>query len=103
MQIIFEPDTKADLDFFIKAGNKSILKKITNLIEAIIEDPFEGLGTPEPLSKENYKGTSFGLRSIVRKNNYSLLKRALQLKFINYIFELHLKIEVTFGFVVQHK
>jgi toxin YoeB len=44
MQIIFEPDTKADLDFFIKAGNKSILKKITNLIEAIIENPFEGFG-----------------------------------------------------------
>ena len=52
MQIIFEPDAKADLDFFIKAENKSILKKITNLIEAIVEDPFEGLGKPEPLKYE---------------------------------------------------
>ena len=46
MQIIFEPDAKADLDFFIKAGNKSILKKITQLIEAITETPFEGVGKP---------------------------------------------------------
>ena len=52
MQIIFEPEAKADLDFFIKSGNKSILKKITNLIEAIIEHPFEGLGKPEALKYE---------------------------------------------------
>ena len=52
MQIIFEPDAKADLDFFIKSGNKIILKKITKLIEAITENPFGGLGKPEPLKYE---------------------------------------------------
>lgn len=56
MQIIFEPDAKADLDFFIKSGNKIILRKITKLIEAITEDPFEGLGKPEPL-KYQLSGT----------------------------------------------
>lgn len=35
MQIIFEPEAKEDLDFFIKSGNKIILRKVTKLIEAI--------------------------------------------------------------------
>ncbi|HEV2831147.1 MAG TPA: type II toxin-antitoxin system YoeB family toxin [Hanamia sp.] len=52
MQIIFAPEAKEDLDFFIKSGNKIILRKITKLIEAIIENPFEGLGKPEPLKYE---------------------------------------------------
>lgn len=52
MQIIFEPDARADLDFFIKSGNKIILKKIAKLVEAIEENPFEGLGKPEPLKYE---------------------------------------------------
>ncbi len=52
MQIIFEPDAKEDLDFFVKSGNKAILKKITQLIEAISLNPFEGIGKPEPLKYE---------------------------------------------------
>jgi Txe/YoeB family toxin of Txe-Axe toxin-antitoxin module len=35
MQIVFEPDAKEDLDFFLKSGNKAIFKKITQLVEAI--------------------------------------------------------------------
>jgi len=49
MEIIFLPEAEADLDFWIKSGNKTILKKIANLIEAIGENPFEGIGKPEPL------------------------------------------------------
>lgn len=43
------PEAKADLDFWIKSGNKSVLKKITQLIESIIGTPYEGIGKPEPL------------------------------------------------------
>ena len=49
MEIVFLPEAEADLDFWIKSGNKTILKKIANLIEAIGENPFEGIGKPEPL------------------------------------------------------
>jgi toxin YoeB len=49
MQIIYMPEAKADLDFWIKSGNKPVLKKITQLIESIIETPYEGIGKPEPL------------------------------------------------------
>ncbi|MVN21716.1 Txe/YoeB family addiction module toxin [Mucilaginibacter arboris] len=52
MQIVFQPQAKADLDFWVKSGNKSVLKKITQLIEAISEEPFEGIGKPEMLKHD---------------------------------------------------
>jgi toxin YoeB len=55
MEIVFLPEAEEDLDFWIKSGNKTILKKIAQLIEAIIEKPFEGVGKPEPL-KYNLTG-----------------------------------------------
>lgn len=52
MQIIYTPKAKEHLDFWIKTGNKSILKKILKLTNAIIESPFEGIGKPEALKHE---------------------------------------------------
>ena len=49
MKVIFLPDAKEDLNFWVKTGNKSIIKKITQLIEAIQINPFEGVGKPEEL------------------------------------------------------
>ena len=52
MQIEFSDKAKADLDFWIKSGNKGILNKIYSLIEDIQLHPFEGIGKPEPLKHE---------------------------------------------------
>ncbi len=49
MEIVFLPEAEEDLNYWIKSGNKIILKKIAQLIEAITENPFEGIGKPEPL------------------------------------------------------
>ncbi len=49
MEIIFLPKADDDLQFWIKTGNKAILKKIAKLTEAIIEDSYSGIGKPEPL------------------------------------------------------
>jgi len=35
-----------------KTGNKAILQKIGKLTGAIIQNPFEGIGKPEPLKYE---------------------------------------------------
>lgn len=43
MEIIFEPEAKADLDFWVKSGNKIFLKKVTRLVEDIVQHPFEGI------------------------------------------------------------
>jgi toxin YoeB len=49
MQIIFLPDANDDLNYWVKSGNKAIIKKITQLIEAIQNNPYEGIGKPESL------------------------------------------------------
>lgn len=55
MEIIFSNKAKNDLEFWSKSGNKSILKKISELLRAIEENHYEGLGKPEPL-KHNLSG-----------------------------------------------
>jgi toxin YoeB len=52
MQIDFTENADKDLHLFIKSGNKSILKKIAELIKSIEENPFEGIGKPEALKHE---------------------------------------------------
>jgi toxin YoeB len=49
MEVIFLPDAEDDLNYWISTGNKSILKKIAQLIEDINIRPHSGLGKPEPL------------------------------------------------------
>lgn len=39
---------KEDLKYWQK-NDKGTLKKITKLLDAILEDPYEGIGKPEPL------------------------------------------------------
>lgn len=56
MQIELSTDAKTHLEFWRETGNKTILKKIEKLIDAIIETPFQGIGKPEPL-KYNLSGT----------------------------------------------
>jgi len=52
MQIIYTPKAKEHLYFWVKTGNKPILKKILQITNAIIENPYEGIGKPEPLKHE---------------------------------------------------
>ncbi|KQB43226.1 Addiction module toxin, Txe/YoeB family [Flavobacterium daejeonense] len=52
MQIDFSDKAKADLDFWVKSGNKGILKKIYSLIEDIQLHPYEGIGKPEELKHQ---------------------------------------------------
>ena len=52
MEVIYTPQAVEDLNYWKKSGNKAIQKKIQQLIVAIIENPFEGIGKPEPLKYE---------------------------------------------------
>lgn len=46
MEIVFTPRASEDLHFFIKSGNKSILKKISQLTDNMRINPTQGLGKP---------------------------------------------------------
>lgn len=55
--MILEFTRKADddLDYFKLTGNKQVIKKVKELLESVIKDPFKGIGQPEPL-KHNLSG-----------------------------------------------
>lgn len=67
MQIIYTPKAKEHLDFWVKSGNKPILKKIVELTKAIMENPYEGIGKPEPLKHEL---TGYWSRRITQEHRY---------------------------------
>ena len=52
MEIVLLPAAKADLEYWKHTGNKPVLKKIAQLVEAIIKSPFAGIGKPEPLKHQ---------------------------------------------------
>lgn len=49
MEIIFSSQALDDIDYWKKSGNKTIMNKITRLLEDITAHPFTGIGKPEPL------------------------------------------------------
>ena len=49
MEIIYSEEAQKDIVYWKKSGNKTIQKKITQLLNAIEETPFDGLGKPEAL------------------------------------------------------
>ena len=51
MEIIYLPQADEDLAFWVKTGNKAILKKISELTRSILENPHKGIGKPEALKQ----------------------------------------------------
>ncbi|MFA7327652.1 MAG: Txe/YoeB family addiction module toxin [Candidatus Kapaibacterium sp.] len=51
----FTDKAKQDISAHKKAGNKAILNKVLKILEEISENPFSGIGKPEPL-KYNLTG-----------------------------------------------
>jgi toxin YoeB len=45
---VFHPEFREDLQYWVKTDRKVALRAF-NLIEAIMKDPFAGIGKPEPL------------------------------------------------------
>jgi toxin YoeB len=45
---VFQPEFREDLRFWVQT-NQRVALKIFDLIEAVMRDPFTGIGKPEPL------------------------------------------------------
>jgi toxin YoeB len=45
---VFQPEFREDLRFWVKTNRKVALRAL-DLVEAIVRDPFSGIGKPEPL------------------------------------------------------
>lgn len=49
MEIIYSEEAQKDISFWRKSGNKSVQKKISQLLNAIEINPYQGIGKPEML------------------------------------------------------
>lgn len=45
---VFHPEFRQDLQFWVKNDRKVALR-VLDLVEAVLRDPFAGIGKPEPL------------------------------------------------------
>jgi toxin YoeB len=55
MQIELTPEANSHLQFWRETSNYSILKRIENLLDSILQNPYQGIGKPE-LLKHQLKG-----------------------------------------------
>lgn len=47
-EAVFQPEFREDLHYWVKT-NRKVALHVFELIEAIMRNPFEGIGKPEPL------------------------------------------------------
>ncbi len=52
MEIVLSPTALKHIGFWKKTNNQAIQKRIITLKNAIIKDPYKGIGKPEPLKYE---------------------------------------------------
>ncbi len=67
MEIEFTKTAKVDLKYWQKTGNIRVQKRIEELLNSILENPFEGIGKPEKLK---YKLTGKWSRRIDLENRF---------------------------------
>ena len=47
-EAVFQPELREDLKYWVETDRRTALR-IFKLIEAVMRDPFQGIGKPEPL------------------------------------------------------
>ena len=47
-EAVFQPEFLEDLRFWVE-NDRKVARRILSLVEAIVRDPFTGIGKPEPL------------------------------------------------------
>lgn len=47
-EAVFHPEFREDLRYWVKTDRKAALR-VLKIVEAVLRDPFRGIGKPEPL------------------------------------------------------
>ena len=77
-QALFQPEFIEDLRYWVETDRKLALK-VFDLIEAILRDPFEGIGKPEPLK---YLTPGAWSRRLTQEHRIVYLVRGEQIDFL---------------------
>lgn len=81
-ELIFRKQAQKDIDSYKKSGNQILLKKISQLLSEIIENPYSGTGKPERLK---FQESNVWSRRIDSKNRlvYSVEENIVTVEIIS--------------------
>ena len=75
---VFQNEFREDLRYWVET-NRKIALKVFDLIEAIMRDPFEGIGKPEPLK---YLGANIWSRRLTQEHRVVYLVNKDRIDFL---------------------
>lgn len=75
---VFQPEFREDLRHWVETNRKTALRVLT-LVEAVLRDPFDGIGKPEPLK---HLGAGVWSRRITEEHRLVYLVRADRIDFL---------------------
>ena len=75
---VFHPEFREDLRYWVEIERRTALR-VLDLVEAILRDPFRGLGKPEPLK---YLGVGVRSRRLTQEHRIVYLVSADWIDFI---------------------
>jgi toxin YoeB len=75
---VFHLEFHGDLRYWVKTNRKTALRAL-DIIEAIVRDPFQGIGKPEPL---RYLGAGVGSRRLTQEHRIVYLVRDDRIDFL---------------------
>jgi toxin YoeB len=75
---IFHPEFREDLRYWVETDRRTALR-VLDLVEAVLRDPFSGIGKPEPLK---YLGAGVWSRRITQEHRLVYVVSAERIDFL---------------------
>ena len=75
---VFQPEFLQDLTYWV-ATDRRTAKRLLDLVKAILRDPFQGIGKPEPLK---YLGSDVWSRRITQEHRCVYLVKTDRIEFL---------------------
>ena len=75
---VFHPEFREDLKFWV-ATNRRVALRVLDLVEAVVREPFAGIGKPEPLK---YVLAGAGSRRVTEEHRLVYLVHGTQVHFL---------------------
>ena len=77
-EIVFQPESLEDLRYWVETDRKVALR-VLDLVDAIVRDPFRGIGKPEPLK---YLAPGAWSRRLTQEHRAVYLVREARIDFL---------------------
>lgn len=75
---VFQPEFRDDLQYWVRTNRKTALRAL-KIVEAVMRDPYQGIGKPEPL---RYLGAGVWSRRLTQEHRIVYLVRDDRIDFL---------------------